>query len=200
VRNVTDIIRRTQTRLTKSIGERVKALRTERGMTLAELGEKTNLSTSYLSQIERDKTTPSLSTLTGIAKTLNVGLRYFFETEVEAAFIVRADEVQDNFVADSSIVRLPLSPKAENNKLEVNRAIIKPHIPSESLAPYPGEDFAFVLSGELTITVGDEEFVLAAGDSIHYDAMQPHCWGNQGDEPCVVMCSHSAPWSERPTS
>ena len=200
MRNVTDIIRRTQTRLTKSIGERIKALRTEQGLTLAELGEKTNLSISYLSQLERDKTTPSLSTLTGIAKTLNVGLRYFFETETEAASIVRADAVQDNLIADSSIVCLPLSPKAENNKLKVDRVIIKPHTPPESLAPYPGEDFAFVLSGELTITMGDEDIVLAAGDSIHYDAIQPHCRSNRGDEPCVVMWSHSASWSERPAS
>jgi transcriptional regulator with XRE-family HTH domain len=64
--------------LTKSIGERIKALRTERRLTLAGLGEKVTLSVSYLSQIERDKTTPSLSTLMDIAKVLNVGLRYFF--------------------------------------------------------------------------------------------------------------------------
>ena len=68
-----------------SIGERIKALRSDQGLTLARLGEKTGLSTSYLSQIERDKTTPSLVTLTAIARPLNVGVRYFFETEVRQA-------------------------------------------------------------------------------------------------------------------
>ena len=180
-----------------SIGERIKALRVEQRMTLAELGEKTSLSTSYLSQIERDKTTPSLSTLTGIAKTLNVGLRHFFETDAEEAFIVRKSGVQENPARDSSIVRLSLSPEAENNKLAVHRATLKPHIPPEQLVPYPGEELVYVLSGELTIAVGEEEFILSCGDSIHYDALQPHSWCNKGDELCVVIWSHSTTWTER---
>ena len=61
-----------------SIGERMKSLRVERGMTLAELAEQVNLSTSYLSQIERDRTMPSLSTLVDIAQGLKVEPRYFF--------------------------------------------------------------------------------------------------------------------------
>jgi transcriptional regulator with XRE-family HTH domain len=182
---------------TKSIGERIKALRMEQHMTLAQLGQKTNLSISYLSQIERDKTTPSLSTLTGIAKTLKVALRYFFEAEAEAAFVMRSDERRDGPTADSSITRQCLSPQTGNHKLEIYRVVLKPHTPWEELAPYPGEGCAFVLSGELAICVGDEEFVLAAGDSIHYDALQPHGWSNKGDKLCTVIWSHSASWSER---
>lgn len=176
----------------KSIGERIRTLRTEQGMTLAVLAEKTGLSVSYLSQIERDKTTPSLSALTSIAKTLDVGLRHFFETEAEAAHIVRGDVVPDNMAGDSLVAHLPLSPKAESNKLEVYRVVLKPNTPPEQLGPYPGEEFAFVLSGELTITVGDEEFTLVANDGIHYDALQPHSWSNNGNAPCVVIWSHSA--------
>jgi transcriptional regulator with XRE-family HTH domain len=190
-------IRRTRARVMKSIGERIKALRVQQGLTLAELGEKTSLSVSYLSQIERDKTTPSLSTLTGIAKTLNVGLRHFFETEGEAAYVQRADGVQNDLACDSPILRQPLSPRAQNQRLAVYRVIIKPHAAPEQLDPYPGEEFAYVLSGQLTISIGDEEFVLAAGDSIHYDALQVHRWSNTCDEPCTVMWCRSAPWSER---
>lgn len=179
-----------------SIGERVKALRTEQGMTLAELGEKTSLSTSYLSQIERDKTTPSLATLTGIAKTLNVPLRSFFETDAEAAFVVRADGVSEHVPAEA-FASIPLTPKAENNKLEVYRVVLGPGAHPEPSASYPGEEFVFVILGELTIAVGDEQFVLAEGDSIHYDALQPHRWSNKGAKPCVAFWSHSASRSER---
>ncbi len=178
----------------KSIGERIRTLRTEQGMTLAEVGEKTSLSVSYLSQIERDKTTPSLSTLTVIAKTLNVGLRYLFETESEAAYILRADQVEADESTESPILRLPLSPQLEGNRLGVYRVVLKPHTPPESLRTYPGEEFAFVLSGELDMNVGEEQFVLAAGDSIHYDALLPHGWSNPGDEPCIVMWSQSEAW------
>lgn len=180
---------------TESVGERIKALRREQGMTLAQLGQKTSLSVSYLSQIERDKTTPALSTLTGIAKALKVPLRYFFETEAEAAFVMRADARRDGPIVDSSITRQSLSPGSENHKLEIFRVVLKPHAVWEELAPNPGEEFAFVLSGELVICVGDEEFVLSAGDSIHYDALQPHRWSNKGEKRCTVIWSHSASWS-----
>ena len=171
----------------KSIGERIKALRTEQGMTLAGLGEKVALSVSYLSQIERDKTTPSLSTLMDIAKALNVGLRYFFETETEVAYVVRADEGQADLAPDSSTACLHLTPKVGSSKIETYRVVLQPHTSPQQLAPFAGEEFSFVLAGKLTISVGDEQFVLDAGDSIHYDARQLHCWHNAGNEPCVLI-------------
>jgi transcriptional regulator with XRE-family HTH domain len=182
--------------LVKSIGERIKALRTEQRMTLAELGRKANLSTSYLSQIERDKTTPSLSTLTLIAKSLNVGLRYFFEAEADEVHVVRA-ESQDELALDSPITRQYMTPEAGSNKLEVCRVMLQPHTSPEQLVPYPGEGFIFVLAGKLNIVVGNEQFVLDAGDSIHYDALQPHCWTNEGDEPCAVIWSRAISRLER---
>jgi transcriptional regulator with XRE-family HTH domain len=183
--------------LLESIGERIKALRTEQGMTLAELGGKADLSTSYLSQIERDKTTPSLSTLTCIAKALNVGLRYFFETEAEVAYVVRAGGGQNGLTSDSSIIRQRLMPEAGSNKIEICRVVLEPHTSSEQFVPYPGEEFVFVLAGELTVVAGDEQFVLAAGDSIHYDALQPHCWSNEGGEPCLAIWSRATARLER---
>jgi transcriptional regulator with XRE-family HTH domain len=181
----------------ESIGERIKALRTEQGMTLAELGEKVKLSTSYLSQIERDKTAPSLSTLMDIANTLNVEPRYFFETEAEVAYILRASGGQDSLAPDSSVARLRLTPDVGSSKLEAYRVILQPHASFERLELFSGEEFGFVLTGELTIGVGDEQFVLAAGDSIHYDASQPHCWSNAGDEPCVVIWGRAVASLER---
>jgi len=183
--------------LVKSIGERIKALRTELGMTLAELGKAANLSTSYLSQVERDKTTPSLSTLIDIAAALNVRPRYFFETEAEAAYVTRADEAEDHLVSDGQIARSHLSPEVSANKLASYRVTLRPGASSEQLPTYSGEEFVFVIAGELTGQVGDEEFVLMAGDSIHYDALQPHSWRNAGNEPCIVIWSRATAWLER---
>ncbi len=180
----------------QNIGERIKALRSEEGMTLAELGQRTNLSVSYLSQIERDKTTPSLSTLTNVAKALNVGLRYFFETEAEAAHVVRADE-RPGFAPDSSIERQRLVPEVGNSRIEVQRVTLQPDSSPEPLEQCPGEELTFVLSGQLTMTIGDEQFILAAGDSIHYDALQPHSWQNDAAERCVVIWAHAISRTER---
>jgi transcriptional regulator with XRE-family HTH domain len=175
----------------ESVGERIKALRTEQGMTLAELSEKASVSVSYLSQIERDKTTPSLTTLSGIARVFDVGLRYFFETGAHTAHVVRAREEGDGFYPGASPGQVRLSSEAANDKIEVYRVVLEPHTPLQQLAPHPGEEFGFVLTGELIFTLGDEQFTLAAGDSIHFDAHQPHAWHNQGDERCVVIWARS---------
>ncbi len=161
-------------------------------MTLVELGEKASLSASYLSQIERDKTAPSLSTLMGIARALNIGPRYFFETETDVAYIQRAGIGQDNHAPSRRIEYLQLTPKIGSSKLEGYKVILQPHTASEQLELFSGEEFCFVLTGELTIRVGDEQFVLVAGDSIHYDAFQPHYWSNAGDRPCVVIWGRAA--------
>ncbi len=178
--------------LVKSIGERIKALRTEQGMTLAGLGEKVALSVSYLSQIERDKTTPSLSTLMDIAKVLNVGLRYFFETEAEAAYVVRADQGEADLARDSSAASLHLTPEVGSSQIEAYRVVLQPYTSPQQLAPFVGEEFVFVLAGKLTLSVGDEQFVLDVGDSIHYDARQLHCWHNADSEPCALIWGRAA--------
>lgn len=172
--------------MAQSIGERIKELRIEQGLTLADLSERTNLSISYLSQVERDKTTPSLATLMSIARALNVGVRTFFETEAEVAYVVRAEGEPDHLPQATAAERLPLTPEG-SNRLEVERVTLEPHVPPRQMALFAGEEFAFVLAGTLTVTVGGEHFTLATGDSIHYDALQPHTWSNPGDEPCVVI-------------
>jgi transcriptional regulator with XRE-family HTH domain len=176
----------------ESIGERIKLLRTEQGMTLAELGEKVSLSASHLSQIERDKTAPSLSTLMDIAHALKVGPRYFFETEVDVAYIQRAGKEKDKHAPVRPVDHQRLTPGLRSNKLEVCKVILQPHTTDEPLELFSGEGFCFVLSGELTIRVGNEQFVLAAGDSIHFDAFQPHNWSNAGDHPCAVIWGRAA--------
>jgi transcriptional regulator with XRE-family HTH domain len=169
-----------------SIGKRIKALRVDQRMTLADLGLKVKLSTSYLSQLERDKTSPSLSTLMDIARVLNVGPRHFFEDEPEVVYIQRASQVPDSIQA-TPVMRLPLSPATGDKKLEVYRVILEPRASFDQPNSFAGEELGFVLRGELTITFGDEVHVLAAGDSIHYDASQPYHWRNAGDEACVVI-------------
>jgi transcriptional regulator with XRE-family HTH domain len=175
----------------ESVGKRIRALRTEHGLTLAELSEKVNLSISYLSQIERDKTTPSLSTLTHIAGAFNVGLRHFFETATEAIRIVRLQEQRDGNESHISIRRLRRTLEAADSKLEVYQVVIQPHTPPEQLALHTGEEFSFVFAGALTISLADEQFTLGVGDTIHYDAFQRHTWRNLGDEPCVMIWARS---------
>jgi transcriptional regulator with XRE-family HTH domain len=173
--------------LDESIGERIKTLRTGQGMTLAELGEKANLSTSYLSQIERDKTSPSLTTLETIAKSLNTGLRALFETDDEGAFVLRARKETNTPTHRDSVGRQPLMPQIGNPEIEVYRITFNPRSAPEQIEQFAGEEIIYVLNGELTISVGDEQFFLTASDSIHYDAQLSHSWQNKSNDFCTII-------------
>jgi transcriptional regulator with XRE-family HTH domain len=173
--------------LAETIGERIKTLRTGQGMTLADLGEKANLSTSYLSQIERDKTSPSLTTLETIAKSLNIGLRTLFETDDEAAFVLRARKETNTPTHKDPVVHQPLMPQIGNPEIEVYRITFHPRSAPEQIEQFTGEEIIYMLDGELTISIGDEQFMLTAGDSIHYDALLFHSWKNESSDFCTII-------------
>jgi transcriptional regulator with XRE-family HTH domain len=175
-----------------SIGERVKSLRIDQGLTLAELGARVGLSTSYLSQIERDRTQPSLTTLVNIAKALNVEPRHFFETGENSTLIVQAGQTRPVQHLNPATVCYPLTPEDATSNLGVYRVVIQPGSQPYQCSPYSGEEMCFVLKGELTVAAGGETHTLKAGDSIHYDALLLHGWSNQAKQPCEFIWSRAS--------
>jgi transcriptional regulator with XRE-family HTH domain len=175
-----------------SIGERVKSLRIDQGLTLAELGARVGLSTSYLSQIERDRTQPSLTTLVNIAKALNVEPRHFFESGENSTLIVQAGQTRPVQHLNPATACYPLTPEDATSNLIVYRVVIQPGSHPYQCSPYSGEEMCFVLKGELTVVAGDETHILKAGDSIHYDALLLHGWSNRAWRPCEFIWSRAS--------
>lgn len=170
----------------KSLGENLRALRKGQGLTLQQLGKKVSLSASYLSQVERGVTLPSLSRLTSIAQALGVELRDFFETNTTSPYIVRAlqrTKLKGNAGISIDLLSVPLAGKI----IQPYYVVLGPGAYGEDSSGHQGEECGFVLQGELTVTIDEENFVLAAGDSIHYQGYQPHSWHNHGDQECVVL-------------
>ncbi len=179
----------------QSLGKRLRALRTERGLTLAQLGQQIGLSASYLSQIERGVTLPSLSRLTTIASALNVEVRYFFEDDVSSPCVVRLNHGQRLDHISGVILEL-LSADPSDKQMQPYRVVLEPGASRDQPPTYPGEEFGFVLKGQLTVTVGEESFVLQAGDSIHYQALQPRFWRNEGKRKCIAIWAISPPLAQ----
>jgi transcriptional regulator with XRE-family HTH domain len=178
----------------ESIGERIKAVRQKQKLTLAKLAEKSNLSASHLSQVERNRSIPSLMTLASIAKALEVNLRDLLEAEENQVHITRASHRdEENGDVTSPVVMSPLTNLGNGWELEVHHLTLHPGGPRLDFEPYPGEILGFVQAGALMILVDDELFELQAGDSIHYDASQSHSLCCGGDNPCVVIWCNSPP-------
>jgi transcriptional regulator with XRE-family HTH domain len=179
----------------QSLGKRLRALRKEQRLTLTQLGQQVGLSASYLSQIERSVTMPSLARLTAIASALDVEVRYFFEDAASSPCVVRLNQGKKLDSTADVLVEL-LSADPSNKKIQPYRIVCQPGASRDQLPTHPGEEFGFVLKGQLTVTVSEEAFVLEVGDSIHYQTLQPHSWRNGGEEECIAIWAVSPPISE----
>jgi transcriptional regulator with XRE-family HTH domain len=177
----------------ESLGKRLKALRTEQGITLAQLGGMVGLSVSYLSQIERNKAQPSLATLSSVAETLGVELRSFFAHPAPVWKVVRKGRGQEFADRSSKVAFELLSSGGIRGKFEPFRVACGPGMEIDTCA-HPGEEFVFILEGQLEVSVGEEAFTLKEGDSIHYQGSQAHTWRNDSPKECVLVWAVSPPF------
>ncbi len=177
---------------TESLGRRLRALRTELGITLAQLGKMVSLSSSYLSQIERNKTKPSLASLSSIAQALGVELSYFFEHSTPVWQMVRKGQGEEVADRQAKVTLELLASGGVGGKIEPYRVNCWPAMSIERDI-HPGEEFILILKGQLEVRVGEEVFTLKAGDSIHYQGSQLHAWRNESGKECLLIWALSPP-------
>lgn len=163
-----------------NIGEKVKNLRNERGMTLKQLSEATGLSTGFLSQFERGITTIAVEHLSNIAKIFDVKINYFFEEEHEVDPIVRSYD-QPVIHELNNMIYQQLSRSPQDKKIAPKMIVIMPHEKRELPTTYPhqGEEFIYVLEGILTLVIEEKRYQLYPGDSAHYFSTINHNWDNE---------------------
>ena len=183
----------------ESVGRRVRGLRNQRGLTLAELARRTGLSLPFLSRLERGAATMTIANLVRITAALSVPLKDMFEDGPRPARLAlsRAGGAGAERLAASgySYRRLAAGvPDASAEAFELEFPVTSsPVIP---LVRHAGEEVLYVLSGRIEFQVGEERFEMRAGDCLHFDAEQPHMGRNLGRAPArmlmVVMNHRSA--------
>ncbi|HMO06601.1 MAG TPA: cupin domain-containing protein [Paracoccaceae bacterium] len=173
-------------------GGRIRTLRRKAGMTLQALADQAGISVGFLSQVERDKATPSLATLAGLAAALGVDVDWFIATPRPADSVTRAGERPEFGIADTSLRYERLSTGLPGGML--SSLII--HIPvgyASEVAAHSGEELVFVLEGTLRQTIGAGVFVVHAGDSLHFMGDTPHSFANIGDCPARLLWTGTSP-------
>jgi transcriptional regulator with XRE-family HTH domain len=177
-------------------GAEVRALRKARSLSLASLSERTDLSISYLSQIERDISTPSVKALSAIARALGVTVGWFFGgghsgPPEERGIVVRRDN-RRRMVFPEGYVDYLLSPNLEGS-LEFILTHFRAGASTGDPYTHRGEEGGMVLKGRLEVTVGDEVFVLDEGDSFCFQSTKPHRYRNAFDGETIVMYAVTPP-------
>ncbi|MBU5436637.1 cupin domain-containing protein [Tissierella sp. MSJ-40] len=178
-----------------NVGAKIKSLRQKKGMKIAELAENAELSSSLISQIERNMVTPSIVSLWKIAQSLNVSVGYFFDEENKNSFnpIVTRDNRKKILASNSNATYELLSPDL-NRKIEFLYITIKKgEYSTKELITHEGEECGIVIKGKLMIKMEDEEYILEEGDSIYFNSTTPHRYINVGDETCISIWAMTPP-------
>lgn len=170
------------------VGAAIRQRRSQLRLTLQQLGEKSGVSYSYLSQLERDNATPTLGTLAQIAKALGVGLDYFIATPRPADAVTRGGQRMRFAINGSPIEYERLGAEFPGNELSSFIIHVPPGFRSETVR-HEGEEIIYVLEGHLTQVLDGAAFHLNAGDSLHYRGTSPHSYSNDTDRPTRILWS-----------
>ncbi len=181
----------------EELGFRIAELRHAKGITIASLAEAAELSTGLVSQIERGNGNPSYLTMLKLAQALEVPISHFFVTKDRSASgrVVRADARSQHLNFEGDISFEVLTPDLRG-KLAMVWGTAAPGWTNEG-APYQhegdGEESLLVLSGSLGVNVGDESYVLHAGDTITFASAEPHWYATVGEENVVLVQAIAPP-------
>ena len=179
-----------------AVGQHIRTLRLERGLSLNEVARRCKLSPSFISQVERELCSISISSLHEICSVLGINLAEFFASLESSkrsedparrlSEVLKEGSQPSVTTADAAIRYRFLTREFPNRKLEIVIAEITPGH-QYPLASHGGEEFGYVLQGQLRLMIRKQEHLLGPGDSYHFDASVPHGYEAEGEEPVRVM-------------
>jgi len=177
-----------------SIGQKIGKLRKEKGLTLQQLASKVNLTAAFISQIEHDKASPSIATLKTIAHALDAKVIDFFADELlQDPVVTTPDQWSKVLIPGWQSDTKRLVKIVASKRMEPFLTTIKPGGKSREPYSHPGEEFGFVLQGEINITVGGEVYTVGPMSSFYYSSLLPHSWINKGKKDCKIIWVVSPP-------
>ncbi|MEK4029860.1 MULTISPECIES: XRE family transcriptional regulator [Bacillaceae] len=172
----------------EDIHKKIKALRLQNNLTLKELSEETGLSLSFLSQIERGTSSLSITSLKKLADALGVSMIFFFEDDKENQNYLLRKSDQRIFQVNGGEQRyVRLSGTFPDRKLEPLMVILPPKMKEEQSYSHSGEEFYYVLQGEVIFHLNQDGYHLKAGDTIHFPSELLHAWENPTSEETIIL-------------
>ncbi len=168
--------------MAENIGINIKTLRQDQQMTLKDLANKTEFSISFLSQLERGKSSATLESLKKISMALGVNPGYFFNNSFGE------DTLETEHMKKNDIHYQSLHSTIENPAFSPHLVVLAPYQNKGNLIKHPGQEFLYVLEGELTVQIDDKIYTLEPFESIMFDSSKEHYWFNYTDEDIKFLC------------
>ena len=157
-----------------NIGEKIKQLRILNGLTQEDLEDRAELSKGFISQLERDLTSPSITTLLDILQCLGTTAKEFFDDEDDEQVVFRTE---DYFEKEDSELQNRISwiiPNAQKNMMEPILLELEPEGSTYPDTPHEGEEFGYVLRGSIEIHIGRRVIKAKKGESFYFTSSKTH--------------------------
>lgn len=186
--------------IVERIGGRIRAARQDRRLTLDTLAEAAGLSTAFLSRLERGEAAASIGSLIRIAGALGLDLAEIvaepsLATRKPYTLIRRGERLSPAPLHASGYSYVPLGGDfARDLALDAFELDFPVAAAAEMpLVAHAGEELLYLLAGRIEFRIGDDRFVMQAGDSLHFDCGQPHMGRNLGTTPARLLMVVSRP-------
>ena len=156
------------------IGKKIKELRVAKGLTQEELADRSELSKGFISQLERDLTSPSIATLMDILQCLGTTVSEFFQEEPEDQIVFRNEDYFEKIDSEFGSKTEWIIPNAQKNMMEPIRLTLAPGGATYPDLPHEGEEFGYVLQGSVKIHVGNKVYKAKKGESFYFTPHAKH--------------------------
>ncbi|MCC8138854.1 MAG: XRE family transcriptional regulator [Lachnospiraceae bacterium] len=167
------------------IGKKLREMRKANDLTLDDLASRCELTKGFLSQLERNLTMPSITTLDDILEALGSNLSEFFREEEEPQIVFGAN---DFFVDEREDYTIEwIIPNAQKNQMEPILLTLAPHRKSQIQQAFQGEAFGYVLKGSVTLLRGGKKYRLKAHETFYVNGAQSHYLYNQGNSEAKIL-------------
>jgi transcriptional regulator with XRE-family HTH domain len=170
----------------RAIGERVRAERLSRALSLDDVAELSGVSRSMVSEIERGRKVPTIVVLDRITAALGTSLVRLVQPEESTHVVVRRADEQQVVEDPAGWRRRILSPVLPNVEFEFMKTTIGPGVDAGTWLPHGAgsREYVAIESGTLVLTIDGDEYELRAGDSIYHDGNCTHSYRNPGKKDC----------------
>ena len=156
------------------IGKKLKGLRIMKNLTQEELADRAELSKGFISQIERNLTSPSISTLMDILQCLGTDLKEFFSDSEDSQIVFRKSDYFEKTDAELKNTIQWIIPNAQKNIMEPILLTLEKGGQTYPDNPHEGEEFGYILSGSVEIHIASQVFKAKAGESFYFQPKYKH--------------------------
>jgi transcriptional regulator with XRE-family HTH domain len=176
-----------------NIGEKIKFLRQAANLTQEELADRCELSKGFISQLERNMTSPSIATLIDILESLGTDLPRFFQEPADEKVVFTLEDFSVKKDHDTGSEICWLVPNAQKNEMEPILVTLAPGGSTYPDNPHEGEEFGFVMDGSVVVHLGSRRLRARKGDSFLIRPAEPHSIQNPGRRIARVLWVSTPP-------